>query len=1066
MTSGSDPRRNDTLARLRSIAADLSGCREEELTESASFLQLGFDSLFMTQLAATYKQAFGIGLTFRQLIDEYPSLGALADYIVSRQPQAANGTTAAPAAAAVTPSAAASTAAPSAASALARQASHVAQPPLAVPATATDAATLLQSVIQRQLALMDLQIEQLRRVVGERPQAPVRHADPEQAAADHPAATPASHKHHVARLAARLRAQTPTSARQALPAMPLPSQSLVAAAPADIAPTWREMVYTRGVSKAQGAHVWDADDNRYIDLVLGGGAMLFGHASEIITSAIGRCVSGAETRSLAALVKDATQRLRNLAGLDHVLWMRSGAQALDAAIDTARRRSGRNRIVGFASAADRDGDIRLQFGAADALLEIRRQAADVAAIVLDPARDEWTENLRDDDARAFAQGLRKLATEHGILLVADERVGGFRLHPGGGHGWLGIQPDLAVYGGLLETIQPLGALASSMPLVCPADLQCWPVGAMRPGSLGASPDDDTGPGLILAMSCAQALLDRIDTEGPALQARLGERAERLCDGLNRIFGTQGASIEAQRRGSQVTLRFDAQPLAVLLYWHLRARGIHASAGRPLFLSTAHDDDDIAKVLAAVEDSIQDLQDDQVIARATSAGPFGWQRVVPTTSSQRELFFASQLGELASCAYNESDAIRITGPLDAPLLVQAIGATLARHEAFRMRFDEFGETQTVDPAADFPVQQADLSQLDAQAADAQLAAVVAKEAMTPFDLQNGPLARVHLLRMPAATHVLLMYFHHIAFDGYSGQVVMEEIADAYNARRRGEQPTPSQAAPYSVFVYQSQARAGKDIANRSLAYWQSLYANDPARPLELPTDRPRGPVRRPAAATVHREWGPEVLQAVKALARAQGTTLFATLLAGFQALLGRVARQDDVVVAIPAAGQAHLGLETVGYCVTALPIRARPARAKSFGDHARETQRAVLDALDHQDVNLGSIIRSLRLPGSRARLPLAEVMFNFSGFLANLEIDGCRVVAHENSRRAMFYDMFLHAVESDSRLIMDWDFRTDLFDAATVERWLDGYRELLLAAAQMPATPIGDLPTAELTAVNQ
>jgi len=127
---------------------------------------------------------------------------------------------------------------------------------------------------------------------------------------------------------------------------------------------------------------------------------------------------------------------------------------------------------------------------------------------------------------------------------------------------------------------------------------------------------------------------------------------------------------------------------------------------------------------------------------------------------------------------------------------------------------------------------------------------------------------------------------------------------------------------------------------------------------------------------------------------------------------------------------------------------------------------VLDALDHQDVNLGSIIRSLRLPGSRARLPLAEIMFNFSGFLANLEIEGCRVVAHENSRRAMFYDMFLHAAESDGRLIMDWDFRTDLFDAVTVERWLDGYRELLLAAARIPAMPIGDLPTAELSAMNQ
>ncbi len=958
-------------------------------------------------------------------------------------------------------------------------------------------------MIQRQLQLMDLQIEQLRRVTGSQPaparvdirQAPSGPAlsgtgQPESAQlATHSRSSeplPTRHKHHLARLAARLRAQTPTSARQATPAMPMPSHALLAAAPADGAAAWRDMDYPIVVARSLGAHVWDADENRYIDLVLGGGALLLGHASSIVSGAIGRCVTGAETRPLATLVKESTQLLRGLTGLDHVVWMRSGSQALEAAVETAKRRTGRHRIARFGAGSTGDGalratedeslrattdeaphatqDIVLRFGDEDALAVLRRHAGDIAAVVVDIMRDGSAENLQDDAARAFAQNLRKVTTELGILLVFDERVSGFRLHPRGAQGWLGVQADLAAYGGLLETIQPLGALAGSMPLVDPTDAASWPTGALRPGTIGASAHDDAGPGLVLAMSCAHALLDHLKTQGPALQERLADAAAGLCDGLNRIFASHAAPFQAQRLGSQVTLHPGDSPLAALLYWHLRVRGVHAAAASPLYLSTAHDDDDIAKVLAAVEDSVQDLQDDGVIARAASAGAAGWRRIVPLTNSQRELFFASQLGDLASCAYNESDAIRIAGPLDAPLLIQAIGQTLARHEGLRMRFDAFGEAQTVDPDAAFPVQQSDLSQLDPARADAQLAGLVAKEALTPFDLQNGPLARVNLLKMPGNVHVLLMYFHHIAFDGYSGQLVMEEIADAYNARRRGEEPKPSQAAPYSVYVYQSQARTSKDSTNRSLAYWQSLYANNPAIPLDLPTDRPRGPVRRPAAATVHREWGPEVLQAVKALAKAQGTTLFSVLLAGFEALLGRLARQEDVVIAIPAAGQAHLELDTVGYCVSTLPIRSRPARAKTFAEHARETQRAVLDALDHQDANLGAIIRSLRLPGSRARLPLAEVMFNFSGFLANLQLDGCSVVAHENSRRAMFFDMFLHAVESDSRLIMDWDFRTDLFDAATVERWLDGYRDLMLAAAQAPGMLIGELPAAEPAAV--
>ena len=431
------------------------------------------------------------------------------------------------------------------------------------------------------------------------------------------------------------------------------------------------------------------------------------------------------------------------------------------------------------------------------------------------------------------------------------------------------------------------------------------------------------------------------------------------------------------------------------------------------------------------------------------------QVLPMTPGQRELWSASQMSELASCAFNESDIFRITGRLDADCLCAAIELAVARHEAFRLRFDADGLAQRLDPQADCPVRRLDFT-AGAQA-EQQLAALIDAQALEPFDLVAGPTARIQLARMSADCHVLLMYFHHIVFDGYSGGLLMREIAAAYQALRRGQPVPAALARPYGSYVRCLQQRIADRRAQEALDWWQAAIGQSPPQPLELPTDRPRRATRGHAGATVHREFAPALLEDLRALARARSVTLFNLLLAGFSALLSRLSMQDDVVIAIPAAGQAHLDVEAVGYCVNALPIRTQPLPSLPFSSLLSQTQQGVLDALDHQDVGIGEIARALRLGSSPDRLPLAEVMFNFSAFLAGFELEGCHVVAHENRRRATFYDLFLHIVESDGRLILDCDHATALYDGETIGRWLDHYQALLEAAVADPDCEIGELP---------
>src|SRR5690606_22974486 len=175
------------------------------------------------------------------------------------------------------------------------------------------------------------------------------------------------------------------------------------------------------------------------------------------------------------------------------------------------------------------------------------------------------------------------------------------------------------------------------------------------------------------------------------------------------------------------------------------------------------------------------------------------RRIPLLDGQKELWVASQASPEASCAFNESDILRIEGPLDAGALASAIALVLDRYEAFRIRFDPDGEFQSVDDEAGAAVERVDLSMLAPEAREVELEKLVARAAQTPFDLEKGPTCRCWLVKMGNDAHALVMYFHHLVFDGYSGALIMREIADAYDAVRHGRPVPPSVTIPYSQYV---------------------------------------------------------------------------------------------------------------------------------------------------------------------------------------------------------------------------------------------------------------------------
>jgi amino acid adenylation domain-containing protein len=382
---------------------------------------------------------------------------------------------------------------------------------------------------------------------------------------------------------------------------------------------------------------------------------------------------------------------------------------------------------------------------------------------------------------------------------------------------------------------------------------------------------------------------------------------------------------------------------------------------------------------------------------------------------------------------------------------------ARHESLRARFDPHGESQRFAPpsAVDLPVVRLHL--VNEREREQQLDKIFEENARTPFDLVNGPAFRAQLIQLGAKSHLLLFTAHHVVCDGWSMNVLMDELAQLYSAFHRGSPVPLPEAVRFSEYARTQAAFVESAEGQKVEQYWVDQF-REPAPLLDLPLDRPRPPQKSYEGATLRRKIGAESYRAIKKAGAQHKCTLFVTLLAGFEILMNRLSGQDDVVVGVPAAGQSLLDGETlVGHCVNFLPMRARFNGEPSVADFLGATKKTVLDAYDHQNYTYGRLIRKLNIPRDQSRLPLVEIQFNLERVGGGASFDGLASQLDPNAKAFVNHDIFLNVMESPDGLTLDCDYNTRLFDEATVSRWLGHYETLLAGLAADPAQPVSRLP---------
>jgi amino acid adenylation domain-containing protein len=1095
---------------LKALITDLSGTDLADAEADASFLELGFDSLFLTQLTQGIQSKYKVRLTFRQIMEEFPTLDTLAAYLKATvapnlQPAKASA-----------PVAVVAQAAPTAA-----------MPTGFVPAAGATPGSLeglfaiqmqaLNSLFQQQFAILQGQGTGAAAPIAVSASAPVVQEAAKSIAAAmeakpaKPAFTPfkplqrgdtgglnAVQESYLQEFIKTYNEKTGASKNFTQEHRSVFADGRVVSG---FNAQLKELVYPIVVERAKGAYLWDKDGNRYIDILNGYGAILYGHSPDFIVDALrDQLELGFAIGPQTELVGECSDLIKEFTGMERVTFCNTGSEAVMGAMRLARTVTGRNLVVLFSGDYHGSFDevlvksvgnqrsmpvapgipresvaniLVLDYGTPEALEIIRQRADEIAAVLVEPVQSRHPE-LRPVE---FLREVRAITEKSGSALIFDEVVTGFRTHVGGMQAVFGIKADLATYGKVVAGGMPMGILAGTPAFMDALDGGTWKYGDDSFPQVGVTFYAGTFMRHPLAMAAVRASLRHLKAVGPELQTSVAAKTSALVADLNTMLAEFSYPSQLETFSSWFYFPVPADPkLARMLHFHLREQGIHIQEGFPCFLTTAHTEADLDEVRAAFRKGLERMRAGQVLPLAAQtiegaaivepvAEAEAVARDFPITEQQREIFLGTQLGDEANCAFNESTSLVLNGSLHEFALKSSLEKLVARHEAMRSTIDADGEVVHVAATGEVSLQVDDLSSRPDAEKEARRAEIVAAEASTPFDLVAGPLFRTRLIKLAEREHVLVLTAHHVIFDGWSTNVFFSELSELYNAAVKGQKATLPAALTFSSYADAQHNQIGSADRVATEDFWLKQFATLPTA-LQIPTDHPRPQLRENAGATKRFVFPAEVLKAVRKAGAKQGSTLFATLLSGFSLLIHKLAQQEDVVIGIPVAGQAQLenGGTLVGHGVNFLPIRSHLAPQQTFAQFLKQTRKTLLDAQDHQDYTYGTLLRSLKIPSDPARLQLVEVQFNVEQVGAGLKFDGLSVDLSANPKTHVNMDLFFNFIDRGSDLWLDVDYNTGLFEAATIERWfghLNAILEAFVANAEQPAEQVSLLTQEQL-----
>ncbi|MCW3464519.1 non-ribosomal peptide synthetase/type I polyketide synthase [Chitinophaga nivalis] len=860
----------------------------------------------------------------------------------------------------------------------------------------------------------------------------------------------------------------------------------------------KEMVYPIVVNTSKGARMTDADGNEYVDLTMGFGVNLLGHQPDIVTAAVYRQLEkGYQLGPQSPLTGEVATKIAALTGMDRVSFHNSGTEAVMSALRIARTLTGKSKIAIFqgsyhgyfdgtlALAEDVDthpqgvpvapgvlpnmvADVLVfDYQHPDVVQQIQAHADELAAVLVEPVQSRRP----DYQPKALLQALRAMTTAEKIILIFDEMITGFRIHPGGAQAHFGIAADMATYGKIIGGGFPIGVIAGRDWCMQAVDGGVWKYGddscpqgepTFLAGTFCKHP---------VSMAAALAILTELEQRGPALQQELTALTTRLVSTINALFEQYQVPVKVQRFGSlfyfAVTGNMD------LLFYHLIERGVYIWEGRSCFLSTAHTTADIAWIEQAFRESVIALKKGGFLPGGEDIPPSGKHTTapeslrvaigqltipdkIPLSPNQERMWFIDQLE--GSIQYNIPIALRLKGVLDKQALQQAFQEIISRHEILRTVVAQTDGRPYQHIRDNGKWQLKITNDIHLQNDPAALAAYVSAQIYTPFDFSGDNMLRANLIQAGEEEHVLLLTVHHIVSDDWSVRMLFGELIALYNAAiDHTTAQIPVLEIQYKDYAVWQQHYLESAAFREKLAWWKNRL--DGAAPLLLPTDFERPLTRSTRGSMAAWQLDKTLTTKIHQLGRQEGVTLFTTLLTAFKVLLARYSGQEDIVVACAVAGRIQREVAPLlGFFANTLALRTEVHGTTSFSSLLKKVSNVVLDAHDYQEVPFNKVSDAVISNKSLADNPLLHIMFTQQQIPVARDIRlGAATLSYEPViRQTSIADITWVVEDLPEGIAIMVEYATDLFTAATIQQLLQHYETLLQAAVEQPAAQVQQL----------
>jgi amino acid adenylation domain-containing protein len=433
--------------------------------------------------------------------------------------------------------------------------------------------------------------------------------------------------------------------------------------------------------------------------------------------------------------------------------------------------------------------------------------------------------------------------------------------------------------------------------------------------------------------------------------------------------------------------------------------------------------------------------------------------LPLSFSQERLWFLDRLIP-ENPVYHVPLTTRLRGKLQWAVLAESLNEVVRRHEALRTTFACVDDlpVQVIAPSLRLDPPVIDLGGLPAETRESEAWRLIETETARPFDLARGPLARALLVRLEAEHHLALFNLHHIVADGWSLGVLMQELGTLYAAFAAGRPsplpPLPVQYADYAV--WQRQWLQGERLEEQ-VAFWRERLAGAPAA-LDLPFDRPRPAIQRFQGAKIPFWFETGALAGLTGVQRASQVTTFMVLLAAYQTLMSRLSGQEDLVVGSPVAGRSRRETEgLIGFFVNTLVFRGDLSGDPTFRELLGRVRQVTLEAYAREDLPFERLVEQLQPERSLAHSPIFQVaLVLLNTPPSTLDLPGLTLETIDTWVSGTKWDMAVSMEERAEGLAGYWEYDSDLFDAATVHRFVGQLRELLTGGVAAPERRLSEI----------